>query len=500
MGFFTLILSVLLLVAGAIAMALYGRFSRTKEEMRQLSQDLGSAQDALQQVRQELSAERERSHTATQALSDANGRARQVTDELSAATERLQRYATIQNMEEATAKLRAIAATVDSEVTTLKQDATKLLEELTVLRKEQELYRLDSQTREFGLYEPTFSFDSSSKYKDALSENYARQKEMTQADQAAMCSATWTVDGDYKKGRKMTEQYLKLMLWAFNGECDALISQVKYHNAVKIEERVRKLFERINKLGQEKNCQISHEFLKLKLQELSLVHEYSEKRQQEAEEQRMLREQMRDEEKAQREIERAQQDAEREASRYQQALDKARKEAEKAHGEKLNTLQAEIERINQLLTEANTRRARAASQAELTKRGHVYVISNIGSFGEHIYKIGMTRRLEPLDRVDELGDASVPFRFDVHAMIRSDDAPQLERALQKAFEHRRVNLVNYRREFFAVTLDEIRKAVSQNHGEIEFTLVAEAEEYRKTQMMRKDGTIESRDSIRYQGT
>ena len=85
-------------------------------------------------------------------------------------------------------------------------------------------------------------------------------------------------------------------------------------------------------------------------------------------------------------------------------------------------------------------------------------------------------------RVDELGDASVPFRFDVHAMIRSDDAPQLERALQKAFEHRRVNLVNYRREFFAVTLDEIRKAVSQNHGEIEFTLVAEAEEYRKTQI------------------
>lgn len=500
MGFFTLILSVLLLVAGAIAMALYGRVSRTREELRQLSQDLGSAQDALQQVRQELSAERERSHTATQALSDANGRARQVTDELSAATERLQRYATIQNIEEATAKLRAIAATVDSEVTTMKQDSTKLLEELTVLRKEQELYRLDSQTREFGLYEPTFSFDSSSKYKDALSENYARQKEMTQADQAAMCSATWTVDGDYKKGRKMTEQYLKLMLWAFNGECDALISQVKYHNAVKVEERVRKLFERINKLGQEKNCHINHEFLKLKLQELSLVHEYSEKRQQEAEEQRMLREQMRDEEKAQREIERAQQDAEREASRYQQALDKARKEAEKAHGEKLNTLQAEIERINQLLTEANTRRARAASQAELTKRGHVYVISNIGSFGEHIYKIGMTRRLEPLDRVDELGDASVPFRFDVHAMIRSDDAPQLERALQKAFEHRRVNLVNYRREFFAVTLDEISKAVSLNHGEIEFTLVAEAEEYRKTQMMRKDGTIESRDSIRYQGT
>ena len=119
---------------------------------------------------------------------------------------------------------------------------------------------------------------------------------------------------------------------------------------------------------------------------------------------------------------------------------------------------------------------------EANKRaGYVYVISNIGSFGEGIYKIGMTRRLEPMDRVDELGDASVPFKFDVHAMIFSDDAPTLENALHKAFDDRKVNMINGRKEFFRVSLEEIEKVVKENHEKlIEFNEVPDAEQYRET--------------------
>ena len=123
---------------------------------------------------------------------------------------------------------------------------------------------------------------------------------------------------------------------------------------------------------------------------------------------------------------------------------------------------------------------RAISQAQLTRTGHVYVISNIGSFGEDVYKVGMTRRLVPQDRIDELGDASVPFEFDVHAIIRTQDAPKLESELHRTFANRRVNRINERKEFFRVSLEEIAEAVRKHHGDFELTRIAEAAEYRKS--------------------
>ena len=127
----------------------------------------------------------------------------------------------------------------------------------------------------------------------------------------------------------------------------------------------------------------------------------------------------------------------------------------------------------------------------LTRVGHVYIISNVGSFGENIYKIGMTRRLEPMDRDKELGDASVPFPFDVHALITTSDAPSLENALHKHFNHRRLNLENERKEFFHVTIEEIRDELEKlKHqlglqSELRLTLLAEAREYRISQAKRK---------------
>ena len=115
------------------------------------------------------------------------------------------------------------------------------------------------------------------------------------------------------------------------------------------------------------------------------------------------------------------------------------------------------------------------------KAGYVYIISNIGAFGENVYKIGMNRRLDPMERIDELGDASVPFKFDVHAMIFSEDAPALENQLHKAFESKKLNKINSRKEFFNVSLSEIKKVVRQNFDKtVEWTDIAEAEQYRQS--------------------
>jgi len=273
------------------------------------------------------------------------------------------------------------------------------------------------------------------------------------------------------------------MLRAFNGECDALITKVRYNNIRAIEKRMATLYEAVNKLGATYKCQINRSFYRLKVNEMHLVHEYQEKKQAEAEEQRQIREQMREEERAMREIERAIMDAEREEARYEKALEKARYEAEKATGAKHVRLEGEIERLQALLDEAHQNRERAKSRAEMTRSGYVYIISNVGSFGEDVYKIGLTRRLDPMDRVAELGDASVPFTFDVHAMIFSEDAPRLENALHRAFDNRRVNRINLRKEFFKVKLEEIQEVASRHKADIQFTLIAEAKGFRQSQAM-----------------
>src|SRR5262249_50293458 len=138
---------------------------------------------------------------------------------------------------------------------------------------------------------------------------------------------------------------------------------------------------------------------------------------------------------------------------------------------------AEVDRLRAQLAEAEAKSARAISLAQITKSGYVYVISNIGSFGRDVFNIGLTRREGPMGRVYELGDASVPFPFDVHMMIASDDAPKLERALHKVFHKRRVNKANLRKEFFRITIEEIVRAVKENHGEVEYKADAEALEY-----------------------
>lgn len=193
-------------------------------------------------------------------------------------------------------------------------------------------------------------------------------------------------------------------------------------------------------------------------------------------EQARIKAQIREEERLARDIEKKVKEAKREQSVIEAALERALNEAKDEHS-------AEVEHLRAQLREAQEKAERAMSQAQLTKSGYVYVLSNIGAFGEGVYKIGMTRRLEPMDRVKELGDASVPFPFDVHMLISCDDAPALENALHRQFHHQRLNKVNLRREYFRTDLDSIVKVAQERVGEVEFAAAPEALQYRESLTM-----------------
>ena len=354
------------------------------------------------------------------------------------------------------------------------------------LRKEVSLYESKLDLIEFGVYDPIYEFEKSEEYRAEQKRIIELQKEMIKLETAATCATNWTVDGSEAKGIASTKRNIKLVLRAFNGECNSLIAKVKWNNVNQMKERIKKSFEAINKLGKSSTISIANNYLELKIKELILEHEFQLKKQNEKEELRAIKEQIREEEKAKREFEKAKKDAEKEEKNYQTALEKARKEIEKVSGEKQDKLNAQIERLEIELKEAQEKKERAISMAQQTKRGHVYIISNIGSFGENVYKIGMTRRLEPTDRVKELGDASVPFKFDIHAMIYSEEAPTLEKELHRKFERKKVNMLNTRKEFFNVTLEEIENKISETGIQAEFTKFPEAIEYRETLAILKE--------------
>ena len=361
---------------------------------------------------------------------------------------------------------------------------TQTVSKLEDLTKQLDIVRDTVEMQSFGLYETEFDFGTSDEYKDAIREIRESQKQMIREKTAAVCPVDWQVEGSKAKGRQMVNRQLRLQLRAFNGEGGSAISNVRYNNVVRMEERIEKAFVAINKLGESQSCFITPGYLRLKIQELHLAHELEEKKQAEKEEQREIRAQMREDAQAEKELEKAQQAAEKEEVRYSDALEKARAEIAEAEGAKQAKLAEKIAELERRLEEAHANKERAISRAQMTRSGHVYVISNIGSFGEGTYKIGMTRRLDPVDRVKELSDASVPFPFDVHAMIFSHDAPGLENVLQRRFADRRLNLINLRREFFSVTLEEVASVVHEQDAAIHFTMAAEAAQFRKSEVVR----------------
>ncbi|QLK09554.1 UPF0325 protein YaeH (plasmid) [Priestia megaterium] len=218
-----------------------------------------------------------------------------------------------------------------------------------------------------------------------------------------------------------------------------------------------------------------------------LKYEFEQKKQEEKEEKQAIKERMREEAKALKELEKAKEKVEKEEKHFVQAIEKMNEQLSTSNDNEKEKLLDKLRELERQLEETKKNKEDVLYRVQNTRAGYVYIISNIGSFGEDVYKIGMTRRLEPMDRVKELGDASVPFTFDVHAMIFSEDAPTLENAIHKALTHKKVNKVNDRKEFFRVSLQEIEDLVKSNHNKtVEFTKLAQAEDYRKSLTLEKD--------------
>ncbi len=391
--------------------------------------------------------------------------------------------------------------TLRKQIDELEQDKKNLQKELSIPARKDEICRLDNEIAQkrneiihlddvlmlesFGLYTPKFEFVSVDEYRAKLEKIRTQQKELIRDDLATQGGHGWTVDKSAAKGAKMVKDMQKLLLRAFNAECDEAVTKVKYNNFETSLRRITSSFEAVSKLGAVMSISISRVYYELKIDELRIALEYQIKKQEEKETQKEIRAQLREEAKLQKEIEDQRRKLEKEQMHYENALFKINQQIETASDDdRADLIQKREEYLAgaaEVLKAIQDVDYRQANQ----RAGYVYIISNIGAFGENVYKIGMTRRLDPQERVDELGDASVPFNFDIHAMIFSDDAPSLENALHKAFESKKLNWINQRREFFNVSLGEIKDVVKKNHDKtVEFVELADAEQYRASLRMR----------------
>jgi hypothetical protein len=280
---------------------------------------------------------------------------------------------------------------------------------------------------------------------------------------------------------------MNFVLDAFNGKVEVILSRVKKDNYGTLEQQIKDAFQIVNTLGKAfRNAAVTDQYLSARLNELKWAVVAQELKWQEAEEQCLLREKIREEEKAQKEYEKAMRDAQKEEETLKKLIEKAQKEVQGSTDAQRARYEEKLRELEGKLKAAEEKNQRALSMAQQTKSGNVYVISNIGSFGEEVFKIGMTRRLEPLERVRELGDASVPFEFDVHALIYSDDAPRLERDLHKKFLRSQMNKVNPRKEFFRLGLSQIRTEIEAMGIQVAWTMAAEAKQYRETLALEKE--------------
>ena len=316
----------------------------------------------------------------------------------------------------------------------------------------------------------------------ALEAARGQTRRMVEEKQAAACNYVETDRRDKAN---------RFVIDAFNGRVDAIQTRIKHDNYGTLEQEMRDAFALVNLNGIAfRDARILPAYLDARLAELKWSVVVQELKRREREEQRRIKEQMREEEKARREYERAMKEAEEEEEVIKKALAKARLEIELANVDQKAKFEEQIAMLNQKLVEAEAKNQRAISMAQQTRKGTVYIISNVGSFGEGVFKIGMTRRLEPDDRIKELGDASVPFQFDVHAMIPSDDAPALENLLHTEFDDARINQVNFRKEFFRASIDRLKSVLASKNIEASFTMLADAHEYRESQALNKMTPVE----------
>lgn len=331
--------------------------------------------------------------------------------------------------------------------------------------------------QEAGVYDYRHPLTDAVAYQEALRDIQNEIKQMIKKDGGAvLCATDWTVNGSSAQGRAMVRDISKLMLRAFNAEADNLVRGLKPYKLDSSLNRLSKVADTIQRLGKTMNIQISPAYCQLRMRELELTSDFLQKREEEREVERKERERLREERLAQQELERERARLEKERQHYTNALD-----ALLENGDNEGAA-----RVRQQLVDVDHAIETVDYRAANIRAGYVYLISNIGAFGEKMVKIGMTRRLDPMERVRELGDASVPFRFDVHALFFSDDAVGIETALHERLSYARVNVVNRRREFFRVTPLEVKVHLSELAGELlQFEEIPEAIEYRQSLSVQK---------------
>jgi len=330
--------------------------------------------------------------------------------------------------------------------------------------------------QEVGLYKYSHPLDNAVAHKAALEEVQAQFAALVRGGGAITCAKKWAVNGSEAEGGRLMRDLGKLMLRAYNAEADNVVRSLRPHNLGAAEERLEKLRGSIAKLGASMQLGITDQYHLLRLQELRLTADFLAKVAEEKEHDREERARLREEAAAQRELEAERARLEKEQQQYETALNALIMRGDTAGIASATEKLAEIESALQGVVEREAN----------VRAGYVYVISNIGSFGDSVVKIGMTRRVDPMERVHELGDASVPFRFDVHAIVFSHDAVALEAALHREFADRRMNLVNLRREYFHVSPREVKEAMVRLHGHVlTFAEAVEAVEWHQSCNARK---------------
>lgn len=372
---------------------------------------------------------------------------------------------------------------VAKDILKLDDELKKRQSELKALQKEVIVLNDDLDLQEYGFFERKYKFSDSTKYKEELETLRKRQKQLVKDKKAGVIVRPMLLDNSKSKGRAMQNQLIKAMIRGFNGEVDAHLVKVTATNLSKKVDAVVKSFNQLNKMYSRNLVCLSNDYLELKISELQLAVEYE---LQKLEEKELLREQRakeREDKKLQAELAAKRKQIEKDRKHFKQMLDNVEellKTANEEEKEKLNLQLAEyqdkLSELDELEEDIDYREGHATA-------GYVYIISNIGAFGEDVYKSGVTRRLDPMERIRELGSASVPFQFDVHALIFSEEAFSLEKELHNRFEKNKINKVNGRKEYFKVPFSDI-KAVLEEHKElaIELTEKAEAFEYRQSLM------------------
>lgn len=384
-----------------------------------------------------------------------------------------------QELEKAKGEAEFIINEANKEVEKLTQEEQSIKQRIDELN--QEVSRLQTEIENFTKEALVAAVDVSS-YEQFTSEEIKNKLQLLRLNQKEIIKKDMALVITANDKKKVVNNNAKQILRCFNAECENIISNVSARNVDAARGKITKSFETLNKIFETDGVAISKEYLESKLEELNLVYTYELKKEQEKEIQKAIREQLLDEEKARKELERERQKLEKEETHFRNEIKKLMAHMQRTTSEvEKNFYVEQIKSLEEKLEQIVKDKEEIINREQNTRAGFVYVISNIGAFGENVYKIGMTRRLDPMERINELGDASVPFKFDVHAIIFSEDAPALESALHERLSQYELNKVNPRKEFFNVPLSEIKKIVSELHnGTVNWTDEPSADEYRES--------------------